>query len=148
MTKKDSHNWKNITTGHNISINNRTLRPVSSLKQNPWLGLENKSGQIFCVQQVYFTKSCQQIWGCVLQTNLLYFLYVTSEVKQYYLSYRPQTIFQDKLHSVSIQDDQSWAFSKTVQRISKITYTASRFSLLTSTKFAVLAVVECLKEHW
>ena len=43
----------------------------------------------FCVRQVYFTNSCQQIWGCVNQ--LLYFLYITSEVKQYYLSYRPLT---------------------------------------------------------
>ena len=31
----------------------------------------------------------------------------------------------------------AWAFSKTVQKISKITYTASRFSLLTSAKFSV-----------
>ena len=49
--------------------------------------LENKSGQSFCFRQVYFTKSCQQIRGC----NLLYFLYITSEVKQYCLSYRPRT---------------------------------------------------------
>ena len=47
------------------------------------------------------------------------------------------TIFQDKLHSVNIQDDQSWAFSETVQKTSKITYTASRFSLLASAKFTV-----------
>ena len=47
------------------------------------------------------------------------------------------TIFRDKLQSVNVQDDQSWAFSETVQKISKITYTASRFSLLTSAKFAV-----------
>ena len=47
------------------------------------------------------------------------------------------TIFQDKLHSVNIQDDQSWAVNETVQKISKITYTASRFSLLTSAKFSV-----------
>ena len=47
------------------------------------------------------------------------------------------TIFQAKLHLVNIQDDQSWAFSETVQKISKITYTASQFSLLTSAKFAV-----------
>ena len=47
------------------------------------------------------------------------------------------TIFQDNLHSVNIQDDQSWAFSEIVQKNSKITYTASRFSLLTSAKFAV-----------
>ena len=26
------------------------------------------------------------------------------------------TIFQDKLHSVNIQDDQSWALSETVQK--------------------------------
>ena len=57
------------------------------------------------------------------------------------------TIFQDKLHSVNIQDDQSWAFSKTVQNISKITYKANRFSLLTSSKFSVRAVVECLNKH-
>ena len=54
---------------------------------------ENKSGRIFYVRQVYCTKSCQQIW--VRVNNLLYFLYTTSEVKQYYealfLSYRPQT---------------------------------------------------------
>ena len=40
-----------------------------------------------------FSKSCQQIWGRVL-TNLLYFWYITSEVKQYYealyLSYKPR----------------------------------------------------------
>ena len=30
------------------------------------------------------------------------------------------TIFRDKLHSVNIQDDQSLAFSETVQKISKI----------------------------
>ena len=47
------------------------------------------------------------------------------------------TLFQDKLLSVNIQDDQSWAFSENVQKISKITYTAGRFSLLTSAKFEV-----------
>ena len=47
------------------------------------------------------------------------------------------TIFQDNLHSVNIQDDRLWAFSETLQKISKITYTVSQFSLLTSAKFAV-----------
>ena len=48
-------------------------------------------------------------------------------------------IFQDKLHSFNIQDDSkhAWAFNETVQKISKINYTASRFSLLTSAKIAV-----------
>ena len=52
------------------------------------------------------------------------------------------TIFQDKLHSVNVQDDQSWAFSETVQKISKITHTASRFSFLVR----AVSVVECLNE--
>ena len=47
--------------------------------------LKNKSGRIFCVRQVYFTKSWQQIF---------YTLYITSEVKQYYealySSYKPR----------------------------------------------------------
>ena len=38
--------------------------------------------------------------------------------------YHTDLVFQDKLHSVNIQDDQSLAFSETVQKISKITYTA------------------------
>ena len=108
--------------------------------------LENKSGRIFWVRQVYFTNSCQQIWGWVNQP--LYFLYITSEVKQYYLSYRPRTecgisqFFEAKLYSVNVQDDQSWAFSETVQKSSKISHTASRFSFLVR----AVSVVECLNE--
>ena len=41
------------------------------------LGLENKlletkSGRIFCVRQVYFAKSCQQVWGRVNQPFILF----------------------------------------------------------------------------
>ena len=61
------------------------LRAIMALDHSR-LGLENnflakKSGRTFCVRQVYFIKSCQQIWWRV--TVLLYFLYITSEVKQY-----------------------------------------------------------------
>ena len=35
----------------------------------------------------------------------------------------------------------AWAFSETVKKISKITYTASRFSLLTSAKVDCLRVI-------
>ena len=102
--------------------------------------MENKSDRIFAFDK-FTLQNLANKSGCV-QTNLLYFLFITSEAKQYYealyLSYRPRTecsisqfSFQDKLHSVNIQDDQSWAFSETVQKISKITHTASRFSLLT-----------------
>ena len=103
--------------------------------------LENKSGQRCCFRQVYFTKSCQQIRGCVNQPFILFIHYIWGETVLFIIqtSDRMQyfTIFQDKLHSVNIEDDQLRAFSETVQKISKITYTASQFSLLMNAKFAV-----------
>ena len=103
---------------------------------------ENKLGRIFCFRQVYFTNSRQQIWGYVNQPFILFihhiwgetvlFIIQTSERMQYF------TVFHDRVLSVNIQDDQSLAFSETVQKISKINInTASRFSLLTSAKFAL-----------
>ena len=38
--------------------------------------LENKSGRIFCVRQVYFIKSYQQIWGCASQPFILFIDYI------------------------------------------------------------------------
>ena len=96
--------------------------------------LENKSGRIFCFRQVYFTKSCQQIWGCVNQPFILLiqhiwglFIIQTSDRMKYF------TIFHDNLHSVNIQDDQlRSAFSETHHKLSKITFSVIRFSLLIS----------------
>ena len=34
--------------------------------------LETKSGRIVCIRQVYFTKSCQQVWGRVNQPFILF----------------------------------------------------------------------------
>ena len=41
--------------------------------------LENKSGRIFCVRQVYFTKSCQQVWGRVNQPFILFIHHIWGE---------------------------------------------------------------------
>ena len=74
-----------------------------------------KSGRIFCVRQVYFTKSCQQIWVRVNQPFISFihhiwgetvlwgtvFIIQTSDRMQYF------TILQYKLHSFNIQDDRS-----------------------------------------
>ena len=80
--------------------------------------LENKSGRIFCVRQVYFTKSCQQVWGRVNQPFILFIHHIWGETVLFIIQtsdrMRYFTIFQDKLHSVNVQDDQSWAFSETV----------------------------------
>ena len=79
------------------------------------LDLENKSGPIFCFRPVYFTKSCQQIWGSVNQPFILFihhiwgetvpwgavFIIQTSDRMQYF------TILQYKLHSFNIQNDRS-----------------------------------------
>ena len=116
------------------------------------LGLEKKSGRIFSVRQVCFTKSWKTNLGAFKPTFYTFYnLCITSEVKQYYealfLSYRPQTkcsisqFFKTNcIHSIFTTTEPSrhaWAFSETVQKIFKITYTASRFSLLTSAKFVV-----------
>ena len=112
--------------------------------------LENKSGRIFCVRQVYFSECCQQVWKRVSQPFILFihhiwietvpwgavFIIQTSDRMQYF------TILQYTLHSFNIQDDQSFAFSETVRKISKITYTASRFSLLTSGRVCEWTLIE------
>ena len=104
--------------------------------------------RIFWVRQVYFTKSCQQ-QGWVNQPFILFIHHIWGETVLRRCIYRTDlgqnavflfTVFQDKLHPANIQDDKSWAFTETVQNISKLTYTASRFSVLTSAKFAVRAV--------
>ena len=112
------------------------------------LRLENKSGRIFCVRQVYFSESCHQVWKRVSQPFILFihhiwietvpwgavFIIQTSDRMQYF------TILQYTLHSFNIQDDRSTRglLEKPLKKISKIIYTAGRFSLLTSAK------VDCL----
>ena len=46
------------------------------------LGVENKSGRIFTFNK-FTLENLANKSGCV-QINLLYFLYITSEVKEYY----------------------------------------------------------------
>ena len=109
---------------------------------------ENKSGRIVGVRQVYFTKSCQEILGREKQPFKLFIHHIWGEIVLWGAAFIIQTsnrmqyftIFEDKLYSANIQDDQSWTFSETVQKISKITYTTNRFSLLTSAKVTVRTV--------
>ena len=41
--------------------------------------LENKSGRIFFVRQVYLTKSCQQLWACVNRHFTLFIHHIWGE---------------------------------------------------------------------
>ena len=56
--------------------------------------LENKSGRIFCVRQVYLTKSRQLVWGRLNQPFILFIHHIWGETVPrgaIFLSYRPRT---------------------------------------------------------
>ena len=116
--------------------------------------LKKKSGRIFCFRQVYLIyKILPTNLGCLIQSFILFIHHIWGETVLWGAVFIIQTldrmqyftIFQGKLHSVNIQDDQPWAFSETVQKISKITYAA--MPILIFDKFIVRAVVECLNGH-
>ena len=90
--------------------------------------LENKSGRIFCVRQVYFTKSCQQVWGRVTQPFILFIHHIWGKTVPWGAVFIIQTldrmhyftILQYKLHSqYSGRSKHVWAFSESVKKISK-----------------------------
>ena len=54
----------------------------------------------------------------VLGETVLFIIQTSDRIRYF-------TIFQDKLHSVNIQEDQLRALRETVQQISKITHTGS-----------------------
>ena len=99
--------------------------------------VENKSGRIFCVRQVYFTNSCQQIW---VRANQPFILFYTSRLRRKSTlrgCFHHTDLVQNAVfHNFSRQNGiiqypgpskHAWTFSETVQKMSKITYTASRF---------------------
>ena len=99
-----------------------------------------KSGRIFCVRQVYFTKSCQQIWVRVNQPFIPFihhiwgetvlwgtvFIIQTSDIMQYF------TILQYKLHSFNIRSTRGLLPIKPVKKFPKshIRPPSSHFCLL------------------
>ena len=120
------------------------------------VGLENKSGQIFGVWQVYFTKSCQKIWVPVNQPFTLFIHHIWGDRVLWGADLRQNAVFhnfsrQTAFIQCSGPSRHAYAFSETSQKISKITYTASQFSLLTSAKFAVnikRVTLQYNKEFW
>ena len=83
----------------------------------------------FCVRQLNFTKSCQQIWVLVNQPFIPFIYHIWGETVLWgtvFIIQTPDrmqyfTILQYKLYSFNIQDDRS-----TVQKMSKITYWSFR----------------------
>ena len=78
-----SHSWARMALDHSrLGLENKFL--------------ENKSGRIFCCQQVYFPKSYQQIWGCVNQPFVLFIHHIWGETVLFIIqpSDRMQCILQ------------------------------------------------------
>ena len=108
--------------------------------------LENKSGPIFLRLTGLLYKFLPTNLGVCNQPFILFIHHIGGEIVLFIMHtsdrMRYFKIFQDKLHFVNIQDDQSCGFSETVKKISKITHTASWFSFLVR----AVSVVECLNE--
>ena len=91
-----------------------------------------------------FIKSCQQVWGRVNQPFILFIHHIWGETVPWGAVFIIQTSVQYAVfHNFAKQialiqysgwSKHAWAFSETVKKTSKITYTASRFSLFTSAK--------------
>ena len=96
--------------------------------------LENKSGRIFFRSTGLLYKFLPTNLGVCKPTFYNFFHHIRGETVLFIIHtsdrMRYFANFQDKLHSVNIQDDHSWALSETVQNISKITHTATLFSFL------------------
>ena len=108
--------------------------------------LENKSGRIFFPFDKFTLQILAKNLGvCKPAFYTFYTAHLGWNSTIYHADLGQNAVFhnffKDKLHSV-IQDDQSWAFSETDQKISKITHTARWFSFLVR----AVSVVECLNE--
>ena len=121
------------------------------IKDHSRLGLENKflenklnHANFFCVRQVYFTNSCQQIWLCLNQPFIIFIHHIWGETVLFIIQssdrMRYFTIFQDKLHSVNIQDEpnRSTKFRKFIN------HPYGQLVLVSIVR--AVSVVECLNE--
>ena len=71
--------------------------------------LENKSGWIFCLRQVYLTKSCQQIWVRVNQHFILFIHHIWDETVIWGAVFIIQTT--DKMQYFTISQDKLYSFN-------------------------------------
>ena len=110
-------------------------------KTNSW---KTNHAKFFCVGQVYFTNSCQQIWGCLNQPFIIFIHHIWGETVLFIIQssdrMRYFTIFQDKLHSVNIQDEPNRS------KISENFQNHPDSQLVLVSIVRAVSVVECLNE--
>ena len=100
------------------------LRTIMALNHSR-LGVENKSGRIFCVRQVYFTNSCKQIW---VRANQPFILFYTSRLRRksttrrcfYHTDLVQNAVFYNFSGQIAFiqysgPSKHAWTFSETVQ---------------------------------
>ena len=122
-----------------------------AVDESTWLSLqnkflENKSGRIFFAFDKFTLQILAQNLGvCKPAFYTFYATHLGWNCTIYHADLGQNAVFhnffKDELHSV-IQDDQSWAFSETDQKISKITHMARWFSFLVR----AVSMVECLNK--
>ena len=101
--------------------------PKNSLRSHlrAIMALDHRSGQIFCVRQVYFTNSCQQIW---VRANQPFILFKTSRLRRkntmrrcfYHTDLVQNAVFHNFSGQIAFiqysgPSKHAWTFSETVQ---------------------------------
>ena len=129
-------------------LRSHLLRAIMALDHRRLIRPGKNSGRIFCVRQVYFKKSCQQIWVHVNQPYISFIHHISGETVLWGTVFIIQTldrmqyftILQYKVHSFNIQDDRRSSRGFLAKRLTKCpkSYMASRFSLLQSELWSYL----------
>ena len=127
------------------------LRAIMALDHRRLIRPGKKSGRIFCVRQVYFTKSCQQIWVSVNQPFIPFKHHIWGETVLWGNVFITQTsdrmqcftLLQYKLHSFNIQDDRSTRglLAKPLKNFPKSPMRPA------GSHFCCASCSECLNEH-
>ena len=63
--------------------------------------LENKSSRVFCVRQVYLTKSCQQLW---VRANQHFILFIHHDMRRcfYHTDLRQNAVFHNFSRQIAL----------------------------------------------
>ena len=128
------------------------LRAIMALDHHRLISPGKNSGRIFCVQRVYFTKSCQQIWVRVNQPFITFirhiwgetllwgtvFIIQTSDNRMQYL-----TVLQYKLEysGRSTWSKHAWPLAKPLKKFPKSPIRP------TGSDFCSASCGECLNGH-
>ena len=84
------------------------------LQDHSRLGLESKfletnHAEFFCVRQVYFTNSCQQIWGCLNQPFIIFIHHIWGETTVYHTDLGQNAVFHNFSRQIALSQYSGWS---------------------------------------